>query len=442
MVANRHAGRRPKRRLKRWVKITLWLIALLGIAAALWWPVSTLREYWAKTPSDTSKKEHVHADNIPDAQPDSVIERRISEFILKPTRLDTNNIAISVYDLTANTPVLQWHDTWIMPPASCLKLLTAITAIKTMGMDHQYEESMKILGKVQGDSLVGDAILEADDDPICESLDPLITSLKERGIHRITGRLILNLTRKDTLRAHPTARTWDIPYNKTPILLKGGPRLKRDLNYALRLSGIKVPEIVVNDAKVPYPAAKTIKTLRTPLKDVIEPMLIHSSNIKADALNHHLNHYYDRFYGYTGEHELPWQFFVREQLKYENTEGFVVNDGSGLSPENRLCADFLMALLKYAWHDEPIRKYFLKRALATPGEPGRTGSLTNRMSRPQFRGRIYCKTGTLVTIGSSSLSGYAKAQNGHWYAFVVINQDSPVAESRLYQDKLCAEFVK
>ena len=38
--------------------------------------------------------------------------------------------------------------------------------------------------------------------------------------------------------------------------------------------------------------------------------------------------------------------------------------------------------------------------------------------------------------------GYAHGRNGHWYAFAIINRDSPVGESRLYQDMLCKVLVK
>ena len=38
--------------------------------------------------------------------------------------------------------------------------------------------------------------------------------------------------------------------------------------------------------------------------------------------------------------------------------------------------------------------------------------------------------------------GYAHGRNGHWYAFSIINRDSPVEESRLYQDMLCKVLVK
>ena len=64
------------------------------------------------------------------------------------------------------------------------------------------------------------------------------------------------------------------------------------------------------------------------------------------------------------------------------------------------------------------------------------------MSSPLYQNRIFCKTGTLTSIGASSLCGYAHGCNGHWYAFAIINRDSPVGESRLYQDMLCKVLVK
>ena len=89
-----------------------------------------------------------------------------------------------------------------------------------------------------------------------------------------------------------------------------------------------------------------------------------------------------------------------------------------------------------------MREILLNHALATPSHPTRRGSLLTRMSGPEFKGRIFCKTGTLTSRAVSSLSGYAKARNGHWYAFVIINRNSPVGESRLYQDRLCKELVR
>ena len=189
---------------------------------------------------------------------------------------------------------------------------------------------------------------------------------------------------------------------------------------------------------------KQSSPIMIPLTDVVTPMLVHSSNIKADALFHHLDHLYTPL---LGQHEPAKRLvdrFIDEDMKYTEAEraAFVINDGSGLSPENRVTAHFLTELLRYAWQRQDIRRVLVRQSLATPGVPDRRGSLLSRMTGEAFRSRIYCKTGTLTTRGSSSLAGYAKGRDGHWYAFCIINEDSPVAESRIYQDKVCRILVQ
>ena len=80
--------------------------------------------------------------------------------------------------------------------------------------------------------------------------------------------------------------------------------------------------------------------------------------------------------------------------------------------------------------------------MATPGEPSRRGSLLSRLAHTDYRDRIFVKTGTMTTIGGSSLAGYIHGHDGHWYAFSIINTDSPVAESRIFQDRLCKTMMK
>ena len=172
-------------------------------------------------------------------------------------------------------------------------------------------------------------------------------------------------------------------------------------------------------------------------------MLIHSSNIKADALYYHIDHVYDRFAGVNsceGQRVRDLLPTLAPSMTY--LASFVINDGSGLSPENRLTADFLVELLNYAWQHDDMRHVLLDQALATPGHPVRHGSLLTRMSAPLYRNKIFVKTGTLTTRGLSSLAGYAQAADGRWLIFAVINEDSPVAESRIFQDRLCKELVR
>jgi D-alanyl-D-alanine carboxypeptidase/D-alanyl-D-alanine-endopeptidase (penicillin-binding protein 4) len=134
--------------------------------------------------------------------------------------------------------------------------------------------------------------------------------------------------------------------------------------------------------------------------------------------------------------------YIQSENIYDRLANFVLNDGSGLSPENRLTADFLVQLMVYAYRQPGIKDVLIDEALATPAHPVRHGSLLGRMSAPCFRDRIFCKTGTLVSYASSSLTGYAHHQNGRWFAFSIINNNSPVYDAREFQDAVCRVLVE
>ena len=435
-------AKKKKRRLKRWVKVVLWCMALALSTWIIWWPANVLLEYWEEASLKDTQRNTFQPENVLTTHvADSAMAKKVLRFIESPTRLDTANIAVSVWDLSSNSPVVQWHDQELMVPASSLKLLTAISALKRLGHDHKYTEKVLMTGTLKNGILHGDIIFQADDNPMVETLNEYTNAISRAGIRKIDGRLILNLMRTDTLKAHHTASLWDIPYNRTPILLKGAPRVAQEIRLLLKQAGVDAPRPIIEEGMKIYPTARVLKSKTTDMTDVIAPMLIFSSNIKADALYYHVDHYKDRYTTGIGKREPVLDAFLRENLRYDTT-GFILNDGSGLSPENMVSADFLLSLLRYAWTEPEIKDILINEALATPGHPTRRGSLIYRMNDPIFVNRIFCKTGTLTSIGASSLCGYAHGRNGRWYAFAILNRNSPVEESRLYQDMLCKVLVK
>ncbi len=381
--------------------------------------------------------------------PDSLValRQRIDRIFESPIRVDTSNIAVEICDLQTGDVVYSRHARRLAPPASCMKLLTAVTAMRILGVDHRYISEVKIHGKQRGNTLFGDAIVQLDDDPTIDTLEPFVNALKRHGIGRIEGKMILHLTRTDTLQAHSTAAVWDIPYKQLPILLKGRQRIEQDFRYLLQIKSIQCSAFETSDIwnkdQRTSASESVIYRYETPLSKVLEPMLIHSSNIMADALFAHLAYICNT---------LPLLDFSPNQYLLAQAsavacpdndwQNFVVNDGSGLSPDNRITAHFLTQLLCYAWQDEKIRHILIDQALATPGHPTRHGSLLGRMNTPQCREHIFVKTGTLTTRALSSLAGYAQTANGRWLIFAIINEDTPVAESRIFQDRLCGELVK
>lgn len=365
---------------------------------------------------------------------------RVDSLMHLPQRLDTAQIAVSIYDLTTGRSVYSHHDNQLLPPASCMKIATAVAAMRTLGMGHQYSTSLLIRGTMRGDTLVGNLLLQADDDPLLEDFSPLAAALRRTGVRHVRGNVYYDLAREDTLRPHPSAKIWDIPYNRTPLLLKGRRVVERQWKWTLASQGVAVK----TDPDVrPQGRYRYVSTIRHRLADVVAPMLIHSSNIKADALLYHLDRHCGLIAGRRQDwavshaHDRYWRRVFADDSTHR-MRGCVINDGSGLSPDNRLTAALLADMLRHAWADEPLRRFLIDTALATPGDPNRRGSLLTRLSRPEYRGRLYCKTGTLTTIGGSSLAGYLRGLDGHWYVFAIINADSPVAESRIFQDRLCS----
>ncbi|MBQ9363013.1 MAG: D-alanyl-D-alanine carboxypeptidase [Bacteroidaceae bacterium] len=397
------------------------------------------------------------SDSIVSHELDTLLAERLSHTVQHKLRMTDEQLSLSVFDLTIDEPLYAFRQQERIPPASCLKLLTAVTALKYMGLDYVYHNRLSIKGDIQHGILYGSVIVQTDDDPLFESFEEFAHALKDKDIQRIEGDIVFDLAKTDTLKAHSSAKSWDIPYNRLPILLKGEERIKRDFMAQLTAQGIHFrenPLFAGHDIAAHDPESSPLRrrlaidmaecgaTLLTDethrLTEVITPMLLHSSNIKADALYWHLNHVYGKFY----EGNVLHAFMKRELDVDYSTSGLIINDGSGLSPDNRLTADFLIQLLRYAYKEKPVFRYFIREALPTPAGGERTGTLAFRMENTPCVGKIFCKTGTLVTIGGSGLAGYAKGSNGHWYAFAILNIDMPVADAREFQDKFCRELVK
>lgn len=404
--------------------------------------------------------EVVLQDTLPD-ETDSLLALRLDEVLGRTPRTDSSKVGMFVYDLTRRCPVYAHRATQLMVPASCMKLLTAVCALKRLGPDHQYESNLYVKGTIRQGTLCGYVLVAMDDDPLMETFEDFALALRQMGIEHILGDIHFDLARRDTLLPHPTASFWDIPYNSLPLLMRGERRVEQDFRGALQAAGIQFSrsvlfghtwlegmdrtkqrqeyEVALKDARL---GARLVRQQTHKLREVLAPMLIYSSNIKAEAVRYHTDHFTDRWGGGLAENGHAVETFLLEEMPWTMTEGLVVNDGSGLSPQNRLTPKFLTRLLVYTYDNPEIWNVMVDELLATPNDPVRAGSLYGRMTEPYFSGRVFAKTGTLTTVGVSSLSGYCLSDGGRWYAFSIIGEDTPVAESRLLQDALCKVMVR
>ncbi|MBQ0049972.1 MAG: D-alanyl-D-alanine carboxypeptidase [Bacteroidales bacterium] len=383
---------------------------------------------------------------------DSILAEKINRLIGSSTRLDSTVLAISVFDLSGQRSVFAHHADEALIPASCMKIPTALAALHILGLDYRYRTKIDATGYMQEDTLVGTLHLQAGCDPLLTSFSTLVGQVREAGIHVVKGDVVVNLEREDTLTSHPSTESWDIPYSMIPLLLRGRAHVEREFLYELAQQNIMVQK---SDETTERDSTRTVASHETPLKDVLTPMLIHSSNVKAEAVFYLL----DAYQGLTHDKRMHWDaphasimFWEKAFACHDNVLDYFrtmserkqstlkMVDGSGLSPLNRLSAHSLVEMLQYAWHAPLIRDYLVEEGLASPCSETRRGSLKGRLSEEKYRERIFVKTGTLTTHGVSSLAGYIHANNDLWFAFAIINNNCPVAEGRLFQDEFCKLF--
>jgi D-alanyl-D-alanine carboxypeptidase/D-alanyl-D-alanine-endopeptidase (penicillin-binding protein 4) len=91
----------------------------------------------------------------------------------------------------------------------------------------------------------------------------------------------------------------------------------------------------------------------------------------------------------------------------------VLENGSGLSREERISAQGLADILLDAWHSQ----YFPEFAASLPLS-ATDGTLRRRFRSPEMQGRLRMKTGTLE--GVSALAGYVNAASGRTFVAVII----------------------
>ena len=117
------------------------------------------------------------------------------------------------------------------------------------------------------------------------------------------------------------------------------------------------------------------------------------------------------------------------------TAGCRMDDGSGLSKENRLTALAVTELLRvmYERHGETF--------VQTLAVAGQEGSLAKRMRGTPAEGRVFGKTG--YVLGTSALSGYVRTRTGRMAIFSIIMNDvrGQTGKARDAQDKVCLRLV-
>ncbi|KAF7600855.1 MAG: D-alanyl-D-alanine carboxypeptidase/D-alanyl-D-alanine-endopeptidase [Candidatus Dactylopiibacterium carminicum] len=167
-----------------------------------------------------------------------------------------------------------------------------------------------------------------------------------------------------------------------------------------------------------------------PLSDVLRDMDKWSNNVVARQVFLSLGA--PDGVAWSVEHSRAW---LRAWMPSQGLDPaqWVVDNGSGLSRDERTTAQQLGALLRAAWLGPRMPEF-----LAAQPVLGRDGTLRRRLVDSPLAGRAYIKTGTLD--GVRSAAGFLLDIQGRWQTFVFLVNHPRAAQAEALLDTLLREL--
>lgn len=166
----------------------------------------------------------------------------------------------------------------------------------------------------------------------------------------------------------------------------------------------------------------------TPLSTVLARANKDSMNVYAEALAKRIGAAVSGESGSWKNGSAAIAEYLRK-INIDHAE-FHLDDGCGLSKENRISPNALCQVLIHQWHAKTKDAFFSSLSIA-----GKDGTLDNRFPGSTLRGRVFGKSGYVNSV--RSLSGYLHGKDGNWYAFsMLFNNVSDTATARTLQERI------
>lgn len=410
-----------------------------------------------------------------------------------------------VYDLTADTAIYGYNDSKVMRPASTQKVITTVSALHLLGASYPYKTRACYTGTIQDSVLRGNIYVVGGFDPVFSQSNfaDLVNSVCELGIKRIEGRVLADISMKDSTY-WGEGWCWDDapsptePY-LTPLMIERGC-------VVVRASGNKASTEPQSSFVTMSPrgagkfsvsrnwmsngniitttgtGSKSISVFRPDLffvctlcdrlqergisivsPDSSKPIygignLPDTRSVEFFCMTRTLSQLLNKT---LKDSDNLYAESILYHIAYNKVgKGATAADArhaidalikqAGESPASSRVADGSGVSL-YNYTTPRILVAMLRFAHKDksifdnffPALPiaGMDGTLNMRMTKGNAFGNVHAKTGTVS--GVSALAGYVTASNGNLLAFSIINNGClKISNARALQDKLCQELAR
>lgn len=347
-------------------------------------------------------------------------------------------------------------------PASTMKVLTGMAALRTLGTDFRYSTPLVAQGGVPADGIIeGQAWLVGSGDPILStaayaasfrnqpqvftSLDALADAVVAAGVKEIRGGIVGDESRYDKQRYIPSWKPVYLSDNDvgpvSALTVNDGFTQFRPLprrhapDPAAHAAAVLTELLRARFVLVGNPSsglapegARTIAVATSPpLTEVVGELLRESDNMTAELLVKELG----RQEGDGGSWQAGLEV-IRETLTEAGlpVTGYQGVDGSGLDIGNRLTCAVLMDALDLAGTTSAVAEGF--------PVAGRTGTLADRFKGNPAEGKLKAKTGSLNFV--AGLAGFVESGSAGTLEFALLANDLPdrLNSGRALQERIGA----
>lgn len=363
------------------------------------------------------------------AQSDSLRIRLDS--LLNDPMFETSQVGLMVYDLDGDSALYTLNHRQLMRPASCMKLVTAITALDQLGSNYDYQTRIYYTGNVVDSTLVGNIYCVGGFDPTLTIDDVAILAdgVRRLGVDSIRGLLVADRTMKE-MQDYGEGWCWDDDNPLLTALSIGRKNIfLQTFAEEVARAGVNLERVSLTEGRLPQ-GARLLTLCRHNISMVLERMMKMSDNFYAESVFYQTAASAGKGLARAKDaRDITKRLIARLGLGHEP---YRIADGSGLSLYNYVSVELLCALLRHAWKSPSIHSALLP-ALPVAGVDG---TLKDRMKGTKAQGNVHAKTGTVS--GISSLAGYCTTASGRQLCFAIINQGvMRNSKGKAFQDRVC-----
>lgn len=144
------------------------------------------------------------------AYSENSLRQSIDDYIYTENNLKNAVIGLKIRDLKTNQDIYSLNSSKLFTPASNTKVLTSLIALEKLGKDYKFKTILSSDAKILNKTLNGDLYFIFKGDPTFkhQDIDYLFSKLKENGIEKIEGNIIIDKSYFDDI-LYGSGWMWD-----------------------------------------------------------------------------------------------------------------------------------------------------------------------------------------------------------------------------------------